>query len=622
MTNELKTFKQVQQGMFEHIKKEIYAQIGREWNYSGKDFDPLVHHLVSACAQQISDIYATIDESEHRVVSHLGKLLIPETNHISTPAHALASVSLGASSYELKDTIQFSATYRGKKFFFTPLLEGKLINAQLEFIVSDQGVTQTSRRQSTQRRNNYPTQIQHLLLGFSMDNLPPSFEDALFYFSMSGMQHGDLLLEAITSGQWIMAEKEVSKIKGVESETAISDFTNLDAQLLRRIAPVYDSNFVKITDPLNPKDCCGDPYQVISTWATHYQVPLEDSMQSLKQPVGKSQIVWIEINLPHAVWVEDLAKLFDCSTTTFPVVNRELKIKDDADTYFSHVLTNIVQLSSDKPIIGIRRVYDKESGITFHRSSVTAFNQTQVPTYSTRYAGVGRVDKFNAWRRYLYLISLLREESRLSDFIKKVSGEISLEELHFLLREKAETAITAKAPDDTTDFIQYIFLYPGESGAGMAVAIEFWSTQGSEGNDLPAGLKMQTSKPIPGLLKDDAGNVASLQQATLGGTDAPSETQLFEQLRDIVQRRERIVSSADVQSFLKIRLGNQLRRVETKPGVELDPRPGFGLTRNIELTLHVTDPDSPSWNLVLAELEHVVNRKSNLLIPFRFQLAR
>ena len=33
MTNELKTFKQVQQGMFEHIKKEIYAQIGREWNY-------------------------------------------------------------------------------------------------------------------------------------------------------------------------------------------------------------------------------------------------------------------------------------------------------------------------------------------------------------------------------------------------------------------------------------------------------------------------------------------------------------------------------------------------------------------------------------------------------------
>jgi hypothetical protein len=418
-----------------------------------------------------------------------------------------------------------------------------------------------------------------------------------------------------------MGDKEVSKIKGLESESAISDFTNLDAQLIRRLAPVYDSNFVKIIDPVNPKDCCGDPYQVISSWASHYQVPLGDSIQGMKQPTGKSQFVWIEINLPHPVWVEDLARLFDCSTTTFPLVNRELKIKDDADTYFSHVLTNIVQLTSDKPIIGIRRVYDKESGITFNRSSITSFNQTQVPTYATRYAGVGRVDKFNAWRRYLYLISLLREESKLSEFIRKVSGEISLEELHFLLREKAEADAMVKVPDDLAEFIQYIFLYPGESGAGMAVAIEFWSTQGSEANELPSGLKLQTNKPIPGLLKDDAGNVASLQQATHGGTDAPTETQLFEQLRDIVQRRERIVSSADVQSFLKIRLGNQLRRVETKPGVELDQRPGFGLTRNIELTLHVTDPDSPSWNLILAELEHVVNRKSNLLIPFRFQLA-
>ncbi len=621
MTHELRTFKQVQQGMFEHIKKEIYTQIGREWNFSGKDFDPLVHHLVSACAQQISDIYSTIDESEQRVISHLGKLLIPEANHISIPAHALASISLSASSYELKDTLQFTATYRGKKFYFTPLLDGKLINAQLEFIVSDQGFTQTSKRQASQRGNSFPSQVRHLLLGFAMDNLPASFEDALFYFSMSGMKHGDLLLEAIANGQWVMNNKEVAKIKGVERTTSLSDFTNLDEQLIRRLAPIYDINCVKIADALNPKDSCGDPYQVISTWASQYQIELENSIQYLKQPVGKSQIVWIEINLPHAVWVENLAKLFDCSTTTFPVVNRELKIKDDADTYFSHVLTNIVQLTSDKPIIGIKRVYDKESGISFRRASISAFNQTIVPTYCTRYAGVGRVDKFNAWRRYLYLISLLREESKLNDFIKKASTEISLEELHFLLREKVETETKGKIFEEASDFIQYIFLYPGESGAGMAVAVEFWSTQGSEANDLPAGLKMQTLKPIPGLLKDDAGNVASLLQATIGGTDAPTETQLFEQLRDIVQRRERIVSSADVQSFLKIRLGNQLRQVDTKPGVELDSRPGFGLTRNIEVTLHVTDPDNPSWNLILAELEHVVNRKSNLLIPFRFQLA-
>ena len=100
----------------------------------------------------------------------------------------------------------------------------------------------------------------------------------------------------------------------------------------------------------------------------------------------------------------------------------------------------------------------------------------------------------------------------------------------------------------------------------------------------------------------------------------PTEPELYQELKDTLLRRGRLLTAEDVKNFCQARLGGMLRGVSIQNGVEMDPRPGFGITRITEVRLKVSDPEDETWKDTCREIEMELAENALSVLPYRVKL--
>jgi hypothetical protein len=606
----------IKQDMLTWVKENIYARLGEEWDHTGRDFDPLVDLLVGACASEIKNIYEAIDGSDRRIVKKLAELMAPQQAHLAAAARALAAVTPTGSMAHLAETTSFRCDTEAGSFYFTPAFTCTLLNSSLKVVGSDGLIFEYKPAQ--EKPTGQFTHVSKILLGFEAPKPIASFDNILFYFNLLGQNSQLLFLNALDQGQWKINGQLVKKTRGFRAEPL-----PFGAQLetgqasIRQIEEIYRPYFFTTREYGENALLTRNISEVVVSWLreNHTDTPgLEQQAQALS-PV-EDNFFWIEIQLPYPVQVYELEKNFRCATNIVPVINRQLQVKDDADTFLNRPLVDVISLTPEKPFLGVHQVENCQNKEIF---SDLPFNQLQGsrrPAYSIRYGGVGRIDNFNTWNRLSYLLSLFREEHRYQEVLERIGAKVSIEELHLLVGDKILKDEPQPAAGENP---VYFFLHPGEASlSSIRARISYWTTDGAKANRIPAPRTLVCDPPDPGIHKEGI----TLLTAPAGGKDAPDETQGYQLLRDSLLQKDKIVTAADVRHFCFSYLGKPLQAVALQPGFRVDPRPEGGFNRVSQVCLTVEEPADPAWQDKCRELEYLLNEKSAGVVPYTVLLTR
>lgn len=607
---------EIKQDMLEWAKENIYARMGEEWDYNGRDFDPLVHLLVGACASEVKNIYDAIDSSDRRIVKKLAELIVPEHAHVASPARALASVTPTGSTALLSETMQFRCDTETGPYYFTPAFNCTILNSDLKVVGSDGLIFEY--KAGKEKPTGQYTHVSKILLGFEAPKPIISFDNILFYFNLLGQNNQLLFLQALAEGQWKINGQPVDKNRGFRKKSeSFESQRDASYYTTEQIEEIYQPYFFTVQEYLENALLKRNISEVVVSWLreNHTDTPTLEKQAQALSPV-EDNFFWIEIQLPYPVRVFELEKNFRCATNIIPVVNRKLNIKDDADNFLNRPFIDVISVTPEKPFLGVHRI---ENFLNKEVIPTLPFNQlkgSRTPAYSIRYGGVGRIDNYNAWNRLSYLLSLFREEHRYREVLERLGPKLSIEELHLLIGEK----IRKDEPQETgTENSVYFFMHPGESlKGGIRAKISYWTTDGAKANRISVPKGLICDPPEPSLRKDGA----TLITALTGGKDAPDETEYYSLLRHNLLQKDKIVTTQDVKHFCQHYIGPPLRQVTIKPGFKVDPRPEGGIGRVSEVLLQVDRPEDEVWTDTCCELEYLLNQKSNGVIPYSVTLTQ
>jgi hypothetical protein len=602
--------------MLDWAKENLYSNIGEEWDYKGKEFDPLVHLLVGSCASEIKNIFDAMDGSDRRIVKKLTELLVPEQAHRASPAHALASVVPTASSAKLVETMQFKCQAEAGTFYFSPVFPCTILNSTLKVVGSD-GLIFQYKGESQAREGNF-THVSKILLGFESPKPITSFHHVLFYFNLMGNNNHALFLQAISQADWKINGQKMEINRGFKGDLEKEDQSeDLENYFTSHLEEVYSPYFFTTKEQPTQGLLRRSISDVVISWMRENNtITPKLEMQAQALPLVDDNFFWVEIQLPHAVRVLDFESSFQCSTSVFPVANRQFQVKDDADTFLNQPSLDVVAITPEKSFSGVYKVENIQNKQEIKCSPFTKINSNKVPSYFLRYGGVGRLDNYTTWSRFSYMLRLFREEHRYKEVVEKLGKSISLEELHLILDGKIQEEEMAEVADTDT---LYVFLQPGfPFKESMRVRISYWVTDGAKANLLPAGKTLVCDPVDPVLHKDNF----YLLTKPRGGKDCPNETEYFSLLRSSVQKSDSIVTKSDIFSFCKRYLGKELKHMTVETGVFLDPNPGKSLSRALQIDLEVENPTDPHWEDTCRDIENQLNARSTGILPYIVKIKR
>jgi hypothetical protein len=620
-----RTPSQIRLDMLEWAKQNIYTRASDEWQYDAQDADPLVRLLVEACASEAKIMYESLEDSDNRLLKRLIQILLPEHHHLPQPSHAIAKALPVGDLCALSEASAFNFTSDDDSFHFSPAFDTNLLNAKLRFVGTDTSVSDVIERQTVGTPSEH---VSRMLLGFELTKPLTSLHNIRFFTDFQGLPNEkSAFFQGMADSRWFLNKKELPKFNGflkTENTGSLSDEFDPNMALKKKIHLIYRQNFISFDIPeLIPgtEDVDFDPSvfpptkDIVREWLSHNPMTATKAEQEGAKFEGvQGNFVWFEVLLPYYVRLKDLESRAFFSPHHFPIINRKLHIKDDSDTYFSRPMLEVVHLQTKDPMLGVRRVVNEDSAVDLEWQPLALLKNRPQLSYSLRYGGVGRMDNYNIWQRFAYLLSIFREEGRWREMIEKTGDNMSLEEFHEFLGTKIEKKDYLNALNPAQNV--YVFINAGNNTKSLRVQVEYWTTQG-ENVKLPAQTLLKSEPVIPGL---DPLSI-KLVTATRGGQNVKTDSELMAALQGTLTRRGRIVTEEDVKSFCRESIGEELSKIEIKNGVEIDRRPNGGIKRVLEVWLHFTKPNTEGLDDICREIESSLQEQAVGIVPYRVKIA-
>lgn len=611
--------------MLEWAKDNLYVRTSDEWSYDTLEADPLVHLLIGACASEAKEVYETIHESDDRILNRLLHYLLPESFHLPLPAVAIAKANTRISSCLIPNTQSLVFRDVEKERTFTPLFDTKLINGQIRFIGTDTEIIEKKDTPHYYVKNKTQT-VSSLLLGIETPEKIKSLENVAFYIDWKGEElEKRQLLQALSKSKWIWNEQVLKRQNGFldASTTAWQDQFSPEQQLAKSINAQYQRQFHLITDKESPPEIKVSVLKVFQAWLNKHSGNVDQNQNTTEQWADtKGNFIWLKIQLPYDIALTDIEKNLTIALNHFIVVNRSLQTKDDNDTYFSRSLgMEALEIKPKKGLFhSIKNVHNQIKNKSIPAKSLTKLIGDKKQTaYSFRLGGVGRLDSYNAWQRFSYMLSVFRKEHKLKEVYERLGDKLSLEELHEAIGSQISTKEAQQANTQIKQMPCYLFVQPGENRSQLRIKVDYWETDGEAANGLRPDSKLICEPALAGL------DMSSIQLITSprGGKDAYSATEKTQALQDTLFRRGRIVSAHDVKSLCFQKIGKSLKEVTLRTYFETNRNlTNGGVQRAIEVSLKVVDAADTYIHQLGQEIELTLQENSVGTMPYRVVITQ
>ena len=617
----------------EEVRKRMKEHAAASWQLRIRDVeaaDPLVGLLMDACAFEFENTARAIEATRTRILDRLASTLCPDVIDLPRPAHAIFHARPDDPLLDLPQTAQFfyrqldrSGDDRSVDLFFSPVVQARLVNADVRYMLSEQGLFAMRGRDRVRLERNpqplTPTDYQSVWLGIDADSGLKSLACLPLYFGWENESERSRAgyyrkIQDTTRARWFLHGRELPVQPGFcpalpDKDPLARELDGLN-QLEQAVMGEYNHCFVTLGDVPDRDTWDYDLRPYPDTYAFSEQQ---------RQRYFADNLLWLELRLGRELplsAIENMEVRLNC----FPVMNRHL---NEMVQRLQQTL-NVYALRSAEEFLFIRQVYDANGNTPYKQSPLRNPDDLSDNSFMWRPHGVGRFDRRNAREIIHYVQQMLRDESKA--FSSLGSGVFSqiIDSLDKNVEELSQRMLDN--PDDSFRVgYPYIFVKPRQKDVNLF--IEFWSTHGRAANGIAAGTRLGQYEGRGRYFMRDEKEDLYLLTTTVGGGDKPTASDKERQLRRDLLTRSRLVTVEDIKAecreYFPGRLGTEVD-VEVKKGFAEGLLEGAGYVRCLDVTIRPlgrADVDTTEW---LAEAERCrrhLEAKSAMNLPYRVRLT-
>lgn len=622
----------------EEVRRRMTQTAATTWQMRVKDVeaaDPLVGYLLDACSYEFENTAKAIEATRQQIIDRLASVMCPEVIDLPRPAHAVFHSRPEDPLLLLPQTAQFFYRQPGQTvddpstdLFFSPVVNTQLVNGDIQYMLTEQGLVQfRGRDRSTLEKQVRPKvfteDYQSVWLGVEMDSNVPSLSNLAIYFDWENepervkATYYRKIQDSMQTGWFLNGHKlavagglqtnELAPVTGDHQRLA----NQLDVlnQLEEEVIANYTHRFVTFG-------------QIPSRAEIDYSVrsyPAEyDFSAQQHQKYFQKGLVWIELRLGRDFPATALTRM-EIRLNCFPVMNRHL---NETIQRLQQAL-NVYPLVSMEEFLFIRRVYDAETNELFRASPLRNAAELTENSFMWRPHGVGRFDKRNARELLYHVHQMLLEESQAFAALGSGTFAQTIESLTKNINE-----LEQRLQNDRQGGFQighpYIFVRPRRQDTNIHV--EFWSTNGSQGNGVLAGTRLAVydKRYFMRNEKDDL----FLVTTSAGGRDKASVSEKEQQLRQALLTRQRLVTLEDIRAECKAYFFGRLGEVPVDVAVEKQFAEGLiegaGYVRCLDvliMPLARTSLSDTEWDAECERCRQHLATRSAMNLPYRVRLT-
>ena len=599
-------------------KEIVLARLKRAaakiWDYRESEtegFDPIIDLLFGACASEFERLSTELYISQTRILEKIAQILLPEINLRPNPSYAVLQAKPVNIERQANQTDQFvfekeftggpSGKTEQRKLFFSPSSGFRLIDAEIVMmatskeIVSMNGLLKETIIRSASHRVPHKNT---LWLGLKINPSIKTLKNISFYFNWYNNPDNNFLLNLIHITQWYANDREIGTKRGFSQDIElrykaisidISNFLDINLKTENKINMFFENNFITITDDILPVKI-----NYPDKFLEYFNV---DELDNLKE-----EIHWLEVEFPDIFPSELLTSTF-CSLNAFPVMNRRLHNSNRPYTLNDDL--NIFPIISEDMFFTICNIISSNH-INYQEVPFKKANDFAPGTYTIRTKGVKRFDERDAYEYVEYLMELLREEYVA---FKSVGGSLVEKELNDLLVIINRLRLNVLKSNDTKANTHFIIL---KSDIVEDIWLEFWSTTGAFGNNIPMG--------SPCFHNDFDKKSLRLLTSSSGGKNPPDQLERTYLFKNELLTRDRLVTREDIKVFCQAELGSELKDVFVSQGVIMGQNQYTGLQNCLLVKLAFKNEKSVvEKENIAGHIEKSLKQKSSCIYNYRIE---
>ncbi len=578
-------------------------------------FDPIVSLLLTACAAEIEKISGEIDESQTRITEKIIQLMTPGSIFGPKPAHAILYSDPIDSSLNLNPDYMFSfkkktsfknTSVNFKDIYFSPLQEFNLTKGNIKYIATGSSISEIEEKKQFQNifKGDKKSCLQEssLYLGISSNLESISLKDISFYFELQDIEDNAIFYHHLKNAEWFIGDKKIDTSEGffnskktneLDLDSIFNDTSNKTNNIVEQLRNNYSRHYITIK----------------SEKATYSKssFPELDKIISDHRLKIDEETIWLKIVFPRVITNQLLGNLY-CSLNAFPVVNREL----NSFSYQMKEYINILPIKAENLFLDIKSITNT-NGKSYKLQSKNT-SESEKGSYSIRTDNAGKLYHRKAKEYISHLIELLKDESASfsffnNDFLHK--NLKNLNQLISLLENKVSEI------NNTVTETCYVSLKPFNQKETLL--IEYWTTNGNEGNNIKSGSPLKVYNGI-GIKQKSSFLVTS----TFAGKNELSMNERLNAYRRSLLSRDRIVTKEDVKALCHEMYNDKIDNVSITKGYTTDIALKKGLVQciNIELTPNNEIPTEPyEWNSLNNNLLFYLEKHSVSVFPYKVKMV-
>ncbi|WP_346882973.1 hypothetical protein [uncultured Algibacter sp.] len=599
----------------EQIKNRMLKKAATLWGVPANEiemsFDPVISLLLSACAAEIEKISGEIDESQTRITEKIIQLMTPSSVFGPKPAHAILYtepvdpfLSINSDymfSYKKKTSFK-NTSVNFKDIYFSPLQSFNLVKGNIKYMASGNSISEFGKKKQfdTIFKGSKSSRLKEatLYLGISTDLESLPLNDTSFYFELQDIDDNAVFYHHLKNAEWYIGDKKIDTSGGffntiektkLNLDSIFNESSNKTNNIIEQIRNNYSRHYITIKTKNKgfKKSIFPELEQII----TKQKVKIDE------------QITWIKIVFPRIINSNMLENVY-VSLNALPIMNRELK----SFSYQMKEYINILPIKTENLFLDVKSISNTSGQDYKLQNKNTSGSEKGI--FSIRTDNTGKIYHRKAKEYITHLIELLKDESASFSFFNNDFLHKNLKNLNQLI-----SLLENKVAEISTEVTEtsYVSLRPFKKKENLL--IDYWSTDGEEGNNIKSGSPLKIYNGI-GIKQKSSYLVSS----TFGGKNDLSMDERLNSYRRALLSRDRIVTREDVKALCYEMYNDKITNVQVSKGYTTDIALKKGLIQciNIELTPNDDiDTELYEWNSLNNNLLLYLEKHSVSVFPYK-----
>src|SRR5690554_384131 len=571
----------------EAIKARMMQNAVRIWGLkSTSSIDPFVRLLMEAFSTELGKANNEVHSINVRILERLAKLLTPSMYTYPQPAHAIAttfpieSTEILSKNNEFYVKRPFSSSQKATSDLqvnipFTPVGDIVLtkMNVDVLFIGNTCFTFDTDFNKIPIARISETLPYNKIKMGidvsmYNKEELPERFS---FYCANPTFEHIDFLFKllpfvtisnygkelGVSSG---LTYKELSDVSGYEE---IFRTYAIQTKIEENIRNIYQEKFIEVT---------GIKGTIIDETIPDDLMPLVENGDIQKHLSGKKYI-WLDIVFPPQ-YTADILGNFTFMLNAFPIYNRGWKSNEST----LDIMGNMIPLATQtgEHFLYVESVLD-EFGNQYSEIPFSESAELKRGLYTVRTGGMERFTERDALDMIANVLELTRDEVAAFGILERdeVSKALaSMTQQMKVLERKIKGA-------DRSVLQQLNYLIVDLIADTKRIKADYWISHCKLANNIRAGNELTMQKGS----QNNISKSLKLVTETVGGNEEQKGANAIEAYKYALTTRDRLITIADIKSFCRLMLKDELKSIEVKRVTIISNKPKEGFIRAIQIDI-------------------------------------